>query len=223
MNIFISMSPEQILFRIEETVRKFFHFENMKFSSFLLSSFTIVRDMYTNQNGFLLIDIGGEVTDISMIKKAILCESISFPLGSNFIIRRIAFTLGCTFGEAESLFFLLKDEHADLATEEKMKPIIEKLKKEWLQSFQESLVNISNDISIPATIYLTVDKTFASFFAKVIENEQFNQYTLTESKFKIVFLDTETLHGIATFGDNTIRDQFMIVNAVYINRFLIKI
>ena len=101
MTIFISMSPEQVLLKIEETIKKYFHFENIKFVSFAMSSFAVVRDVYMNQDNFLLIDIGGEVTDISMVKKSILRESISFPLGRNFIIRGIASVLGCTLGEAE--------------------------------------------------------------------------------------------------------------------------
>ena len=221
MTIFISMSPEQVLLKIEETIKKYFRSENIKFVSFAMSSFAVVRDVYMNQDNFLLIDIGGEVTDISMVKKSILRESISFPLGRNFIIRGIASILSCTLGEAESFLSLFKDGHAEAVTEKKLKPIIDKLKIEWLQKFQESLANISRDISIPATIYLSVDKDFADFFGRIIETEQFNQYTLTESKFRIIFLNTEALHGIATFEGNTIRDPFIIIDSVYINHFLI--
>lgn len=223
MNIFISMSPEQILFKIEETIKKYFHSDNIRFASFALSSFAVVRDMYAKQENFLLIDIGGEVTDISMTKKNIMRESISFSLGRNFIIRGVATALNCTFSEAESFFSLFKDGHAEVSTAKKLEPIIEKSKTEWLQKFQESLANISNDISVPATIYLTVGRDLADFFGKIIAMEQFNQYTLTESKFEIIFLDTETLHGIAEFEKNAVRDPFIIISAVYINRFLTKI
>ena len=58
------------------------------------------------------------------------------------------------------------------------------------------------------------------FFAEIIKTEQFNQYTLTESKFQIIFLNTEALHAVALFENTTIRDTFLIIDAVYINRFL---
>ncbi|OGI65407.1 hypothetical protein A3A95_00970 [Candidatus Nomurabacteria bacterium RIFCSPLOWO2_01_FULL_39_18] len=221
ITVFISMSPEQVLSKIEEAVKRYFHRGNIKFVSFALSSFAVVRDMFINQENFLLIDVGGEVTDISMIKKNVLRESISFPLGQNFIIRGVASALGSTLGEAESLISLLQDEHGDASTEKKLNPIIDKLKMEWLKKFQEALANISRDISIPATIFLSTEMGFADFFGKTIKTEQFNQYTLTESKFEITFLDTETLHGIATFDKSAIRDPFIIIDSVYINRFLI--
>ena len=42
-------------------------------------------------------------------------------------------------------------------------------------------------------------------------------------KFKIKILDTQTLHNMAVFEDNIIRDPLIIIDSVYINRFLIKI
>ena len=223
MAIFISIAAESVLKNIEETIGQHFHFKQIQFSSFVLASFAVVRDMYVKQGNFLLVDIGGEVTDISMIKKNILHESISFPLGRNFLIRGVASSLGCGLTEASSFISLFKDGHADENTSKKLAPIIDQLKAEWLKKFQESMANLSHDISIPATIYIAIDKDLADFFAETIKTEQFNQYTLTESKFEVIFLSTELLHGIASFEEAVIREPFLIIDSVYINRFFSKI
>jgi hypothetical protein len=220
MTIFISMSGEQVLKKIEDTIKKQFHFEQIKFSSFVIASFTVVRDIYVEQDNFLLVDIGGEVTDISMVKKNILHESISFPLGRNFLTRGVASSLGVSLSEANSLISLFKDGHAEEAAAKKLSPIIDQLKKEWLRNFQESLAKLSNDISLPATIYIALDKDLADFFSETIKTEQFNQYALTESKFKIIFLSAELLHGLAVFEESVIREPFLIIDSIYINRFL---
>lgn len=99
---------------------------------------------------------------------------------------------------------------------------MDQLRKDWLAKFQESLVNLSNDISVPSTIYLAVDKENADFFKKTIENEQFHQYTLAESKFKVIFLNAEVFHGMAGFDENAVRDPRLIIDSIYINRFLIN-
>ena len=222
MIMFISMSGEQVLQKIEKTIMRHFYFRAIKFSSFTMASFAVVRDMCmrSNSEDFLLVDIGGETTEISMVKKNLLCESVSYPMGHNFMIRSIASTLGSGLDEAKSLFFLYKDGHAEEKLKEKIEPMINDLKTEWLKKFQTSLANLSNDISIPATIFITIDKEYEDFFAEIIKTEQFNQYTLTEAKFQIVFLNTEILHGIASFENDTIRDTFLIINAIYINRFV---
>jgi hypothetical protein len=95
------------------------------------------------------------------------------------------------------------------------------LRTEWLKYFQESLANLSNDISIPSTIYMTTDKDLADFFSQTIKAEQFNQYTLTDSKFEIIFLGSEVFHGIAVFEEQAIHESALIIDSVYVNRFLI--
>ncbi len=220
MMIFISMSEEEILEKIKEVIGKHFYSKNIKFSSFAMASFTVARDIFIQQENFLLIDIAGEVTDISMIKKDVLCSSVSFSLGRNFLIRGVASLLDCSIEEAISYISLYKDGHIADSLLKKIEPIISKLRSEWLGKFQESLVSLSNDISVPATIFLTTDDDLVNFFTETIKSEQFNQYTLTESKFKIIILNNQILNGITLFEKDVIRDPFITIESIYINRFL---
>ena len=223
MTIFVSISEEQVLQKVESTVAKYFHFNQIRFFSFTLASFTVVRDVHIQQENFLLLDVDGEVTNISMIKKNILRESISFPIGSNFLVRGVANDLLCTLAEANSFLSLFRDGHAETSVAQKISLVMDKLKAKWLKEFQESLANISNDISIPSTIYMTTEKSLADFFCQTIKTEQFNQYTLTESKFETIFLNAQEFHGIAVFADGAVGDSNLIIDSIYINRFLTKI
>jgi hypothetical protein len=220
MIIFISMSEEKVLKKIESVIAKYFHSAKIKFSSFALSSFTVVRDMHAREGNFLLLDIGGEITNISMVKKNIHRQSISFPLGYNFMIREVSSGLGTTLHEADSLISLFRDGHAEESVAEKLGGVIDKLKIKWLKEFQESLANLSNDISIPSVIYMTIDKDFADFFMETIKSEQFNQYTLTESKFEVVFLDAQMFYGNVAFKEPVVREPSLIIDSIYIDRLI---
>ncbi len=221
MTIFISISSEQFLEDVQKVIRTHYHTQNIKFSSFAMNGFAVARDLFVHEEDFLLIDIGGEVTDVAMIKKEVLRESVSFPMGPNFLIRGIAAGLSCSLNEARSYLALYRDGHANTVTNEKLEEVMRTLKTDWLKMFQESLANLSSDISIPATIFITVDQELAEFFSEVIKSEQFSQYTLTESKFKVIFLGTQALHGGATFSEDVTRDSFLIMESIYINRYLI--
>ena len=155
-----------------------------------------------------------------MVKKDILSSSISFPFGINFMIRSVAKELNCSLDQARSYIYLYKDKHMEDSMIQKIEPIISKLKSSWLTKFQEALGNLSNGISIPSTIFVTVDQELAEFFSEVIKNEEFNQYSLTESKFRVIILGTQTLHGTVVFKENVMRDPFIIIESIYINRFL---
>jgi hypothetical protein len=221
MTIFVSISGEKLLKKFEETISKSFHIRNLKFTSLLMSSFLVVRDLPMHKNNFLLIDISGEVTEISIIKNNILSESISFPVGCNFIVRGLAENLNCSLWEADSLLSLFKEGHTGDKVAKKMEPIVHNLKAEWQRQFQESLANISKDISIPGTIYMALDRDLVDFFSETIKSEQFNQYTLAESKYEVYYLGTELLNGMASFADGVTRDPNSIMNCVYVN-FLLK-
>lgn len=233
MIIFISMSGEFILKEIEKTIFKHFHSKNINFSSFIMASFSVARDIFAHQDNFILVDISGEMTDVSIIKKNILTNSISYPLGRNFFIRNIANSLNYTLSEAKSIFSLYKDEHASETALKRLEPIMSKLKKEWLDAFQKSLINISDDFSVPSNIFITVDSDLFNFFSKIIKNEQFSQYNLTESEFKIIFLDSKALHNFVSFKpissvsnsfdkdeSNIDYDLFLAIESIYINRFI---
>jgi cell division ATPase FtsA len=180
----------------------------------------VARDTFINQENFLLVNIGGEVTDISMIKKDIIRESVSFPLGHNFVVRGVAEGVDCSLDEARSFLSLYKNDHISDVSKRKLEPVISAVKTEWLKNFQEFLSNLTSDISIPSVVFITIDKDLAKFFSEIIKTEQFNQYILTESKFKVIFLGAQDLHGIALFEENTSHDPFLIIESIYINRFL---
>ena len=221
MSVFISMSQQDILNNIRFVIGKYFHHKDIQFSSFTLASFFVARDMFINQDNFTLVDVGGEITELSLVKKDALCSSVSFPIGYNYFVRELASSLKCSLDEAKSYISLYKDNHASDVAEQKLGPIIEKLKLAWLSKFQESLVLLSNDIFVSSSIFMTADEDLAAFFAETIKNEEFNQYAFTESKFKVVYLGTQMLHGIADYKQDVKRDSFITIESIYINRFLI--
>ena len=166
MTLFISLSGEEVLSSIENIMGKHFHTNDVKFSSFLITFFTVVRDMFLHQEDFLLIDVGGEMTDISMVKKNSLKESTSYPLGTNSIVRGVAKSMNSSLSEAESTFSLYKDGHMEENLKSKVVPVINSIKNDWLHKFQSSLANLSTDISIPATIFIAIDKNYSDFFCR---------------------------------------------------------
>lgn len=220
---FYSLSEKDFLDKVEEEIQKHFHYKTIKFSSFLISSFTVARDMFVNYDRFLLINIGGELTELSLIKKQKIKDNLSFPMGCNFILRGLAKNLNLDIKEARNYLLMYKDNHLSDKANPKIEENINILKNEWLKNFQNSLNNLSGDVSLPATVFITVDQDLAPFFSEIIKGDQLNQYSLTEDKFKIIFLSTEALHGIVTFRNNDFKkDSLLIIESIYINRFFNK-
>ena len=223
MNMFVSFSPVNILTQIEDKIEHYFTNRDIKFSSFVLPVFTLVRDFYVNKDAFMLVDIGGEVSEIYLAKEHVLENSGSFPLGINFMIRELSLALKCSFEEARTHLSMFKDGHMDRVTLLKINPITNELKKNWLKNFELALSNISKGTSLPSCIYLLVEKDFQDFFIQLIKSETFSQQYLTNSKFKIIPFDASIFYKMVEHKKGVDFDTNLAIDAIYINRFLNKI
>ncbi|MFA6397291.1 MAG: hypothetical protein WDK96_00395 [Candidatus Paceibacterota bacterium] len=217
MKIFVTISPEILLKSIENKIQTVFN-SPIKFFSFILSSFVLTRDIFADNKDFLLVDVAGEITDISIIKDDALLESLSFPFGKNNFIRKIATALNKGEEETMSLLNICRDNVADDIINNKMQIEIDKAKKEWLDYFQGSLVELSNNFSIPKNIFITIDNDICSHFESAIKNEEFNQYMLTENKFNVIVLKTSIFSSFCNFKEDVKRNQFLMLESIFVNR-----
>ena len=219
MFIYLSMSQEKTLDRIRDSIFKSFHAKDIRFSTFTLASFAAVRDIFPHQMDFILMDICGEVTDISLVKKDALASSISFPLGRNFFIRKIALRQNCSLNEAGSLFSAYRDGHLGGSPGKKLAPFIKKLEEEWIARFEKSLEALSENDSLPSAVFVSADEKLSGFFGRMIRSEGYSQYSKTISKFKVIFLNPQILHKTVSWNTGMPRDSFLTVEVVYLDRF----
>ena len=219
MSLLIGLSSDKVLQSIEEKLKVFFKISRVSFMPFLSPLFTVRRDLFPEQNDFLVMDIGGEVTDIALVRNGALCDWLSFPLGKNFFIRSIAIGLRRTKEEADSLFSLYLDHRIEQKIYRKIDHFVQIAKEEWVNYFQKSLYQLSRDLSLPSTIFLTVDDNIAVFFEDLIRGEKFTQYHLTSAKFDVKVLSAKLLHRFCDFAYTVEeRDPFLILESIYLRK-----
>ncbi len=119
MHMFISLSPKSCLDKIRQTLSNTFHEMPISFSSFVMSSYLAVRDKYVTPESYLLLDIGGEVTDVAIISKGMLTASLSFPFGKNTFFKYIYTKMEIELRDAKELFKLFSTN--SLAAKNKQK------------------------------------------------------------------------------------------------------
>ena len=182
-------------------------------------SYASARDLFKTDD-FILVNIDGEITDIAMIRNQVLEKFSTFPLGTNYIFRSLAEALTLPLPMSISVFNLWKEGHAEEKTVKKILPAINKIRSEWLKNFEVTLANLSEDLSIPSAVYLSLPRPVTEFFSELIENEQFNQYILTDSKFKIVPLDEKIFVGNVRISKEATHDSALEMESLYISKYL---
>ena len=213
LTIFLSIASERTLKGIEDVIEHTYK-APIVFSTFLSMTYLVARDFFPHQTNYMLMDIGGEVTDISLVKENGLQQSFSFPLGKNFILRRLSEKLQRTIPEVESLWAMFTEAKLTGPVRETCETVLRLARTEWQEAFQKALFFASKDLSIPDTILLTIDDGIAFWFSDTIKNEQFHQNTLAGKEFKILFMNGQLFGDSLSFGLKVKREASIMIETI---------
>ncbi len=217
MSIYISMVPEYIALSLEEIIGIYFK-QEITLGTFLGASFQVMRDIFISEHDYVLLDIGGEITDMGFVKNDILSETATFPRGKNFILRRIMHHAKVSREEASSLFSLYLDSKLTDRMKSVLLPVLTRAKADWTQMFSHTLGEILSDFTIPKTIILTCDDDVSNFFIEAIHDEQFTQSKLSTRHFNVIMIKVKDLHEFCSLDRTVSHDPFMMLESIYVSK-----
>lgn len=212
--IYSSITEERILATLKDILIRYFPRAVTTFHSFPLAHFFALKELFPEKQDFLMMDVSSEITDVSLIRSGILMETVSFPLGRNFLMRRIASGLKRTMNEAESLHAIFSTDSLSDESKEKVFSILERARTEWLNNFSKALVNLSKELYVPNEIFLSIDKDISATFISWIEKEALSQYTFSHEKFYVVSL-SRAIPTLSRYFKGGIQDQFIDIDALF--------
>lgn len=218
MHIYISLGIREVQAEIEREVLKNFGDIPLSFKTFPLLAFKILSKIINTQEGLILVDIGGEITDISLIRKDSLEETASFPLGRNFLLRKIASEFKTFPQEASSILRTCLRGHAAECHSEKISKIFQETEKKWCDFLTKALEGIAERGLLPQNIFLIRDEMIDSQFVKCLEGESFSGFTLFAKPFNVKKILAEGLAPYFTAGKT--KDVFLMLEALYANKVL---
>ena len=185
INVFTSYSRAESIKKIENIISSNFHLHNIHIHSQSLVSFSAINDLYPEIKDYTVIDITSALTEILIVKETVLRDTASFPLGRYFLMQAIAKNMNCAEDMAESLVEAYLNNRLEAENQQKVAEAIKSAQEEWLASFSSVLRKISANGALPKKFYLFAPHDISIIFKQFIENEEYQQYTLTEGKFDI--------------------------------------
>ena len=220
LELYIVIAPKSVLKKIEYYMQKTWNGVSVRFLSYGYVAFSVIRDLFPTEHSFLVVDIGGEVSDIMLVKQNTIHSSVSFPYGKHTLIR----ALSREFKLAPSEFLSIAEAYrsGDLSYEEteRLAGALKNAEKEWLEYFQKGLVNISNEISVPPTLFVTADNKYIDWFMDFIKRETFTQYTATERAFTIVALTSTFLESYVNVAGVAKKDPLLLLESLFVRKLL---
>jgi hypothetical protein len=214
----ISLAPKAVLDRISEVSMSAYHPNDTKFFSFSLAAFSMIRDSFHNTDDFVFLDVGGEISEISVVKKGLMLETASFPAGFRSLVRKVAKEFGVTYAEAQSLVKVHADGNADEALKAKILPVIAEATREWSATFHALLSNLSTRLSLPQDLFANANSDLAHSFINGIENEKVSQFGIQEVPFAVTFLSPDALRDSVVFAPDIQKDLSLALIIGFVGR-----
>jgi hypothetical protein len=169
---FASFIAKDLLESVDRVIGKYFHNRNNEISSFSLAAFSAMSGIFPAEKNYLIVDIRGEVTDLSLVNEGILIKSLSFPQGKDELARVAAQNLGQSQSGALSAIGLAFRGESDPTAKANVIKSIETFKQAWSQSYTKALQDISAGLVgatlLPPTHFLIADKDTEAFFENVM-------------------------------------------------------
>ena len=183
--IYISLGIKAINEEIREIILKNFGKEKVVFHTLPIVSFSILEEIIKPEDGYIFIDIGGEVSDISLVRRGVLEETVSFSKGANTLIRHVAVRFKTFVNNALSLVERFKNKHMNVSDSKKMSLLIDKAKNDWCSFLRESLSEVSGGKSLPQDLFLMSNGDIGREFVECAKDDFFSRFTILGKTFNV--------------------------------------
>lgn len=163
--------------------------------------FDMLDGIADKDSGFLLINVGEEITDVVLVHKGYLEEVVSFPRGGNFVLRRIASVFKVSPDEAISYLSMKNRKHLSRQDSEKLDKVMEKAGEGWGDLFEKALKHLHKISPIPANAFIFGSSLVLNVFLKAAVAEKFSELTVHSVPLDVKKLLPEIFKEKYKFGD----------------------
>ena len=201
----MTMIADAVITALEKRLQEVFTVPLVDHHSFGMAGFTVLRNMYPDLRDFMFIDVGAEVTDIIICKNDALLDTISFPLGKNYILRKLSEVLDSDAASIES--FLHDREHIHADSRGIFEEALKDIQNEWRTQLNEAIHHTEHEVAPEAVFYIT-DDVLTEVIGAFVESEY----------AQIHKVQAVTLRGgVVHFNTAITQDPFIGIDAVYCN------
>jgi len=173
MTLFLSALPLALNKSVERLCGKQFPGASLELYSATGVYFSVLRRLFPEERSFIITHIGGETTDVSVVKENAITETISFPLGRNFVIRRLMSEIsGVTPSVALSMINVHSNGDAGPKMSQKLQDALSQVESDWIGLFSDSMHDFAKDFFLPTRVFVLAGDNAADTFAGLITNRR---------------------------------------------------
>lgn len=214
----ISFIPKEIQDKINEPIKTSIK-ENS--NSTILSSFSFLRDLYSDKNDFIYFDINESITDLYVVRGDVVEEISSFPIGQNDILNEIANASKLSPEIITSKISIRYQVGCDEKTCVEIDSLIDKGFKLWFENFNSTISKMSSPINLPNNIFLIPNSPITKIFAeKIVKDVSDKKIELLKLKINPEIIKEEVFHSMITNAKIYMNEPYIKMDLVFLDKLL---
>ena len=189
--LYISATKKSFKDNVNDILRHHFGNIDINFVSEPLAIFRVLSQIADAQEGFVVVDVGGEVTEVYLIREGILQDVKNFNWGGNLVVRRLASSMKLSLSEALSFFNASAEGDLKVKMDEKISPSASGVCSEWQNFLSQSLTELGKSNPLPQELILIGGTAGSAVLASCANTANFASLTILGKPFNIMTLIPE--------------------------------
>jgi hypothetical protein len=168
-----STLPKKTIAQIQETLRQAYQTHALTYTAFAPLIYTVFRDMFPLEKDYLVVDFGGETTDIAFVKGSILVDVASIPIGTHI------------FSHA------MHGQHAnpgviDLTRNATLGVRVAEAEVEWATRVADTLKDFTSRHALPRTVFLLAGAENRDFAKRLLDSPTLHALWLSDEALRVI-------------------------------------
>ena len=187
----LSYGSDQILKSFEEMIVATTHAKKIHFHTFPSTIFKAVDALIgAERDDYLVIDAGGEFTDIVVVHDRAPVTHFSFPYGLNSLGRNLAEQTKTSPTEAISTLKLYFQNKLTNEARDSFQKVLAGERQKWLDYFNKAFSAIAEETFIFPQVYLLGDDLSVFFVRDFLNDPSLRQLVLNKNEFHLSTIDS---------------------------------
>jgi hypothetical protein len=167
--IYISLTPQAVKAHVREVLEKLFPNHDTDFVS---STHILSGKSYTQhtQERILLVEVGGEMTNVSLLQYGTACTTTTFSHGTNHVLRAIT-PKATNAKEARGPVTVMLKKLASAKSFDEIPEALEAPMEAWHNGFVHALGTVSGGVTPPRTVALVTGVFWNRFYTAILAKQ----------------------------------------------------
>jgi hypothetical protein len=188
-------------------------------NSCILSSYSFFRDLYSNKNNFIYIDIGKIITDVYVVRDDIIFGIASFPFGEENIIQTSLDKTNLSRDIFMSHINIGQDKKFDLSSHNNGEDLLKTGFDIWEKELKNTLLQICTEMNIPNNIFIITNSIVLSILAKQLSNVEKNiNFELLGSKIEVSVASEGIMNSFVLNGKTFTNQPYIKMDLVFLDK-----